>query len=162
MFLKKILEAPELRAEIAVEGFLKLDDKVAFEKFKAGYVKNQKIPAFKTVKNSKGNLTLKFDPKANNFLFKTQKHFTQIQPSIKEYILRHVGCTRNIKALPLPFKHVDKPYEEFRKNVKRSMKWRNPSGNKTKFLIAPITSSQCLARQWLDLRICFLIQRTDH
>ncbi len=68
---------------MVVENFLKLDDKVAFEKFKAGYVKNQKIVPFKNVKNSKGHITLGFDPKMNNFLFKTQRHFSQVQPEMK-------------------------------------------------------------------------------
>jgi hypothetical protein len=83
MFLNKLLEIPELRAEPAVENFLKLGDKVAFEKFKASYVKNQKIVPFKNVRNTAAHLTLGFDPKTNNFLYRTQKHISQVQPAVK-------------------------------------------------------------------------------
>jgi hypothetical protein len=61
-----------------------LDDKVAFEKFKAGYVKTSKIVPFKNVRTTDGHITLGFDPKTNNFLCRTQKHLTQVQPSIKK------------------------------------------------------------------------------
>lgn len=87
MFLNRLLEVPQLRAEPAVQNFLKLDDKVAFEKFKATYVKTQKIVPFKNVKTTTGQLTLGFDPKTNNFLHRTQKHITQVQPAVKKYLI---------------------------------------------------------------------------
>mgnify|MGYP003420369427 len=81
---------------------------MAFEKFKAGYVKNQKLVAFKNIKNSKGHITLGFDPKMNNFLFKTQRHFSQVQPEMKSYSLNNIDFINNSKALLLPCKYVVK------------------------------------------------------
>lgn len=68
MFLNKLLEIHELRSDQVLENFLKVEDKVGFEKFKANYPKSKKMIPFKNIKNSKGNITLSFDPKANIFL----------------------------------------------------------------------------------------------
>lgn len=118
MFLNKLLEVPELKAEPVVENFLKLDDKVAFEKFKAAYVKNQKIMAFKNVRTTEGDLTLGFDPKTNNFLYKTQKHITQAQPAVKKYHLLYTACTKSSKPQPLRSKPAEIRYAASLKNAK--------------------------------------------
>lgn len=143
MFLKKILDSPQLKAEPVVENFLKLDDKVAFEKLKAGYVKTQKIVPFKTVKNSKGNVSLKFDTKTNNFLFRAQRHFSQMQPSIKGQYSTKVGYTKSIKMLPPHYKHVVKHFAEYHRSVKLLIKFSEIFENKISLDIVQITFSPC-------------------
>ena len=75
MFLNKLLEIPQLRAEVVLQNFLKLDDKAAFQKFKANYKPNGKFIPLKTIKNLKGNLNLTLNPKINNFNAAAERHF---------------------------------------------------------------------------------------
>ncbi len=70
-----------------IENFLKLDDKVAFEKFKAANAKGKKMIPFKSVKNIKGTIDCGFDPKMNGFLQRSQRLLNQTQPQIKLYLM---------------------------------------------------------------------------
>ena len=90
MFLNKLLEIPQLRAEVVLQNFLKLDDKAAFQKFKANYKPNGKLIPLKTIKNLKGNLNLTLNPKINNFNAAAERHFGQVQPVIKKQTIFYI------------------------------------------------------------------------
>ena len=82
MFLNKLLQVPELRADQVFENFLKFDDIVMFEKFKSEYRKLENIP-FHKLKTLNGKLTLAIDPKINRFLIKTQHYLNDSQMDVK-------------------------------------------------------------------------------
>ena len=84
MFMNKILQIPELRAEQIVENFLKFDDIVIFEKFKSDFRNLDKAPLDKH-RNTKGQLSAAIDPKINKFQRKAQKYFNEAVPDIKRY-----------------------------------------------------------------------------
>ena len=56
MFLNKLLEIPELRAETVLEQFISISDKPGFEKYKALYKPTGKLIPLRNVKNTKGEL----------------------------------------------------------------------------------------------------------
>ena len=80
MFLNKLMEIPELKAEDAVEQFLKIADKADWEKYKAAF-KDLTVPAnLKNLKNIKGKLNLQIEHRTNTFLARSQRNITETQP----------------------------------------------------------------------------------
>jgi hypothetical protein len=123
-----------------------LDDKVAFEKFKAACVKNSKIVPFKNVRTTEGHLTLGFDPKTNNLLYRTQKHLSQVQPSIKKYFPSHSASTKISKLQQLLYRLAATPSEASPKNARLWTKSSAPSARAASYHTAPTTSSRFSAR----------------
>ena len=85
MFLNKLLEIPEIRAEPLVEQFLSLTDKASFEKFKANYKATGKLIPLKDIKTTKGTVVTAADQKINTFLVGAQRHIEHVQPMVKRY-----------------------------------------------------------------------------
>ena len=57
---------------------------------KASYQKTKGVIPLKSIKNTKGKLYLGFDSKINNFLVKTQKYITGVQPEIRKYFIENI------------------------------------------------------------------------
>ncbi len=84
MFVNKLMEIPELKAEDSVEQFLKIADKAGWEKYKAAF-KDLTVPAnLKNLKNIKGKLNLQIEHRTNTFLARSQRNITETQPELKK------------------------------------------------------------------------------
>ena len=107
MFLKKLLDIPELRAEPLVEQFLAYNDKASFEKLKANYKPTGKIVPLKTIQNIQGTLVTAADPKTGSFISGAQKHFEVVQPLVKTYSYIYSVSTRISRPQQLPSRPVE-------------------------------------------------------
>lgn len=83
MFLNKLVQIPELKADQILENFLKFEDVVKFERFKSEHKRSESIPLSK-VKNTRGKINVAIDSKINSFLIKSQRHLVETQPMIKK------------------------------------------------------------------------------